>query len=335
MKLLDKKEDKLIAPIQQRREVYKPFSYEKYYKFYKQAVSTVWRPESVDMESDVKDFLIRSSQTEKDVIGGILKGFTILETHIGDYWSGRVVKMFPLFEIIAGAIANSFFEKIHEQGYSYLNDSLGITDYAAFLTDEVTRKKIEFFVEHESDLVSLAIFSGIGEGVSLYSSFSILLSLSRDSRYKGLAQIISWSILDEMAHSEMGCMLFQDLMNETGITLEELDLIYEGFDTGIQNEYDFIDHIFQGRSLDNITPEELKDYILIRANDRLQALGLTPKYTVEGKGYIVKEWFENEVKGQSSNDFFWQSLNGDNYTALLSQDFNNVDYASLSLNWKD
>jgi ribonucleoside-diphosphate reductase beta chain len=321
--------------IMQPRVAYKPFSYPQYFEYYKRAVSTVWRVETVDMNSDIKDYLIRSTEDEKEIIAGILRGFTILETHIGDYWSDRVCTMFPKHEIVAAARANAFFECIHAQAYAHLNDSLGLDDYEAFLTDPATRKKIEFFVDHPNDLISLAIFSGAGEGVSLFSSFTVLLSLSRDSRYKGLAQIISWSVRDENEHSEMGCELFRDLVKERGITTEEIEGIYSGFNTVLENEFDFINQIFEGRVLDNLRIEELKDYMYIRANNRLEALGLEAKYEVSGEGYNLREWFENECLGQSSNDFFWQSLSGDNYTSLLSQDFMNHNYSIVNTKWKD
>lgn len=319
----------------QPRAAYKPFSHPQYFEYYKRSVSTVWRVETVDMNSDIKDYLIRSTEDEKEIIAGILRGFTIFETHIGDYWSDRVCQMFPKHEIVAAARANAFFECIHAQAYAHLNDSLGLDDYEAFLTDPATRNKIEFFVDHPNDIISLAIFSGAGEGVSLFSSFAVLLSLSRDSRYKGLAQIISWSVRDENEHSEMGCELFRDLVKERGITDEEIETIYSGFDTVLKNEFAFIDQIFEGRTIDNLRVEELKDYMYIRANNRLEALGLEAKYNVSGEGYVVKEWFENETMGQTSNDFFWQSLSGDNYTSLLSQDFNNFDYSNVNTKFKD
>lgn len=133
----------------------------------------------------------------------------------------------------------------------------------------------------------------------------------------------------------MGCELFRDLVAERGITNEEIDLIYKGFDTVLENEFAFINQIFEGRSLDNLRIEELKDYMLIRANNRLNALGLDSKYSIAGDGYNLKEWFENECLGQTSNDFFWQSLSGDNYTSLLSQDFNNFNYSNVSTEFKD
>lgn len=323
------------CPIQTPRLAYKPFKYPKYFEFYSQTLSSVWRPETVDMESDIKDYMIRSSNDEKAIIRDILKGFTMMETLVADYWREVVCKMFPHYEIIAAATANSFFESIHQAAYAYLNDSLGLTDYEAFLEDKPTKDKLDFYVAHKNDLVSLAVFSGIGEGVSLFSAFAVLLSLSRNGRYKGLAQIISWSARDEYQHSEMGCMLFKDLVKEKGITEEEKIEIYKGFDVGLETEFNFIDSLFCNRILDGITKDELKDYMFIRANNRLEALGLEQKYIVSGAGEELRNWFSLETQGQSSNDFFWQSLDGGNYTALLTQNFEEFDYSKINLEWND
>lgn len=196
---------KLKAPIQTARLEYKPFRYPKYFEFYSQSLSSVWRAETVDMESDIKDYMLKSSGDEKAIIADILKGFTMMETLVGDYWRNKVCKMFPHYEIIAAATSNSFFESIHQAAYAYLNDSLGLTDYTAFLKDKPTKDKLDFYVEHENDLISLATFSGIGEGVSLFSAFAVLLSLSRNGRYKGLAQIISWSVNFLRSVNQVNC----------------------------------------------------------------------------------------------------------------------------------
>ena len=138
-----------------------------------------------------------------------------------------------------------------------------------------------------------------------------------------------------MTHSEMGCMLFRDLVKEIGITEEEKKLVYDGFDAGLETEFNFIDNLFNGRKLDNITKDELKDYMYVRANNRLEALGLEAKYKVSGVSDNLREWFSLETQGQSSNDFFWQSLDGGNYTALLSQNFEDFDYSKINVEWND
>lgn len=322
------------APIQTEREAYKPFHYPQFFDYFKKAVSTVWRVETVDMNSDIKDFLTNSTEDEKEIIQGLLRGFTILEAHIGNHWSNLCAR-FPHHEIAAACRAFAFFECIHAQAYAHLSDSLGLNEYDAFLGDHVTKEKIDYFVEHPNDLVSLAVFSGAGEGVSLFSSFAALLSLSRDGRFKGLAQIISWSAIDENSHSDMGCALFRQLAEEKGITSEEEELIFEGFDTVLKNEFAFINQIFKGRTLSYITADELKDYMRFRANERLDKLGFAPRYKVEGLANNVVEWFHTQVSGQSSNDFFYQSLDGGNYTSIISQNFENCDYSKVNLDWSD
>ncbi len=74
----------------------------------------------------------------------------------------------------------------------------------------------------------------------MFSSFSVLLSFNKDGRYKGLSQIISWSAIDEQIHSEAGCKLFRHLVEETGLTNEEEEAVYEGFRLVVANEVTFI-----------------------------------------------------------------------------------------------
>ena len=332
-----------LSPIQTKRQAYKTsqgFEYPKYFDYFKKVPVGVWDPMSVNMSSDLNDFN-NAPKDEQEIIAGILKNFTIIETHVGNYWTTQVTKMFPKHEIVAMCDAFGFQERIHAWGYNHLSESLGINDFDAFLSDPTVEAKINYFLKHKSDLVSLAVFSGGAEGVMLFSQFATLLSLSRDGRFKGLAQIISWSSLEEASHSQAGCDLFKDLVSEKGITTKEKDAVYEGIDTVMINEDNSDAQIFKivdnkpQRSLRFISPSEAKDYRRIRANDRLTYMGLEPQYEVNGEGYVVKEWFENEVFGVSSNDFFWQSVNGQTYTALPSQDFTGFDYSRARLTFKD
>lgn len=647
-----------LAPIQTKRAAYKTpqgFEYQKYFDYFKKVPVSIWDPMSVNMSSDIKDFANATKEVQ-DIIAGILKGFTIVETHVGNYWTTEVTKMFPKHEIVAMCDGFGFMERIHAWGYNHLSESLNLNDFDAFLSDPTVEKKINYFLKHKSDLVSLAVFSGGAEGVMLFGQFATLLSLSRDGKFKGLAQIISWSSLDEAClhgdteiltpsgwkkiseyqegeliaqfdptskgisfvkptkyiekqsfdmyelnlkqrfyqrvtpdhtivsykydeknktfalnkskasewakrqsyipvagylenrreinaldqfmialqadgyirkkpskrevlfsfkrerkisrfnqlaeqlkndygftynkyvekdgytkfsllvpdeylnyrskrfsevytldnipngfleevlhwdghnaggeaiyysskikenvefiqtvgslsgyyghinvqednrwtkpcvqyrinlkktdavrarysnvkkqtlenpldvycfkvptqaflirdnglisitgncHSQAGCDLFKDLVSERGITTKELDAVYEGIDTVLNNEINFNNQIFKvvngvaQRSLPFMTVKESNDYLRIRANDRLTYMGLEPQYEISGEGYYVKEWFENEVFGVSSNDFFWQSNNGQTYTALPSQDFAGFDYSRSRTTFKD
>ena len=235
-------------------------------------------------------------------------------------------------EIAAMARAFSFSEVIHAESYNLLSDTLGIDEFEAFLGDPVARQKIDYFLSERGDKVALAVFSGAGEGVSLFSSFAALLSLNLSGKYKGISQIISWSALDEQAHSDGGIALFKDLCKEEPLTEEETNEIFEGFQQVVQNEYAFIDKIFENRSLLNITAYDLKQYILYRANERLRSLGIDRSFLYDAEGANrIKDWFHPLMAGSTSTDFFAQQKDGSNYISKPTQDFKSVNLKNLHL----
>jgi len=307
------------------------FDYPQFYEYYENTVASVWRHQEVAMEGDLRDWQFNSTPDERAVIAGILKGFVSAELGIGCYWANEVCRIFPKPEIQAMARAFSFFETIHAAAYSYLNDVLGLNEYEEFINDPIACSKIETFFQRYSDKVSLAVFSGAGEGVSLFSSFAVLLSFNKDGRYKGLAQIISWSAIDEATHSEAGCALFRCLVEETGLSDTDRENIYEGFRLILEKEFAFIDHIFNS----SVDAEELKAYITNRANERLLTLGLEQIFHLSteelSKAKLLAAWFDPMIKGASSVDAFAQSKSGDNYIAKPTQDFMSVDLSCLDL----
>ena len=312
------------------------FDYPEFHETFLKTKLSVWSHEEVPMDADLRDWQYNSTPEEKELIAGILKGFVSTELGIGCYWADKVCSIFPKPEIQSMARAFSFFESIHASAYSYLNDVLGLEEYDAFINDEVARKKVEAFFDSYSDKVSLAVFSGAGEGVSLFSSFSVLLSFNRDGRYKGLSQIISWSAIDEQSHSDSGCDLFKYLVEETGLSEKEKEEIYEGFRLVIGNEDKFIDKYFSSNKFNSVGAKELKAYIRTRANDRLLKLGLDRIFELSFEETLlsksISDWFDPVVKGASSNDFFAQGKDGRNYTSKVLQDFSSVNINSLDLN---
>jgi len=159
-----------------------------------------------------------------------------------------------------------------------------------------------------------------------------LLSLNLTGRYKGIAQIISWSALDEQQHSDTGIKLFRKLVEEDPLTNEEAKGIMEGFDAVVANEFAFLDKIFEGRTLGTIRKEDVREYILYRANDRLARLGVQKVFKYdEASANRIKDWFHPLMAGATSTDFFAQSKDGGNYIAKPTQDFSGVNLKTLNL----
>jgi ribonucleoside-diphosphate reductase beta chain len=320
--------------ITEYREAYKlggSFEYPEYFERFQKAIASVWRPEEVSLGQDVSDWFL-ATEEEREIIGGILRGFTQLELHVECYWRDKVAKLFPKHEIVSMCSAFSTFEGIHAAAYNILSDTLGIDEFEAFLGDPTARNKIDFFVNHVDPVTSLGVFSGAAEGVSLFSSFAALLSFNLDGRFKGISQIISWSALDEQQHSDAGCSLFRELDREGRVNESHKNQIVEGFKAVLTNEDAFLDKIFRNSELPFLNREDLWNYIRYRANDRLETLGIEYQFDYNrSKADQIRNWFEPVLKGQVSNDFFAHSKEGSMYVSKPAQDFNKVNYFTLDL----
>jgi len=299
--------------ITDKRLFYKPFEYAQAHDYLKSQQRVHWLPEEVALSSDVNDFKLKLTESEKNLIGNILKSFAQTETHVEDYWSSNVSKWFPKPEIQSMAVTFGSFESIHAEAYSLLNESLGLDDFSAFLDDEEARNKIERLQGTPSGTISeiaqsLAIFSAFTEGVNLFSSFAVLMSFQMRNLMKGMGQIVAWSVRDESLHSTAGCWLFNQLLAERPElnTIELGEKIKEACHLSVDLEFAFIDKVFEMGNLDNLNKEQLKNFIKARANEKMVELNYKPVYEVDNKLLDEIAWFGQITSGVEQQDFFAQ-----------------------------
>jgi len=294
------------------RPTYAPFEYEQAYKYWELQQQSHWLHSEIAMASDINDWKMNLTDSERNVIGNTLKGFTQSEIFIGEYWSQMVSKWFKKPEIQMMAASFSSMESIHAVAYAYLNQSLGLEDFSAFLHEPTAKAKIDRLIStkgksKEEIAKSLAIFSGFNEGVNLFSSFAVLLNFSRFNKMKGLGQIIAFSIKDESLHSEAGCWLFRTLISEfPEIWTDELKkTVYQAARDTIDLEDAFIDKSFELGPIEGLDPKDLKAFIRHRANTKLEDLSLKKNYkNIDKEALKRMEWFDILSSGVSHSDFF-------------------------------
>ena len=238
--------------ITEPRIFYKPFEYQDAFDFYKNQHRAHWLADEVPLASDLNDWKLKLNESEKNLIGNILKSFAQTEVHVNDYWSTKVSLWFPKPEIQAMARVFADFESIHAEAYARLNEELGLDDFKAFMEDEVSKAKIDRLIEVpgntiEEQALSLAIFSAFTEGVNLFSSFAVLMSFQLRNLMKGTGQIVEWSVRDESLHSKAGCWLFRTLLKEQPHldTPELRNKVIEACHLSVQLEFDFIEKAFE------------------------------------------------------------------------------------------
>lgn len=294
------------------RVVYKPFEYPKAYDFWEKQQQAHWLHHEVQMSGDVSDWKGKLADAEKNVIGNVLKGFTQSEVFIEDYWSNKVANWFKKPEIQMMANTFAAFETIHISGYAYLNDTLGLDEYDAFLHEPNTKAKIDRLMQpagktKKEIAKSLAIFSAFNEGVNLFSSFAILMSFSRRNLLKGMGQIVAWSIRDESLHSDAGCWLFNEMIEEfPNLWTDDFKKdLYDAARMTVKLEDNFIDKCFELGDIDGISVSELKNYIRFRTNAKLQQIGLKTNWkNIDSKLLEKMDWFNVLASGEELQDFF-------------------------------
>jgi ribonucleoside-diphosphate reductase beta chain len=294
------------------RPTYAPFEYPRAYSFWELQQQSHWLHSEIQMSGDINDWKLILNDGERAVIGHILKGFTQSEVFIQEYWSQNVSKWFKKPEIQMMAATFGAFESIHAVAYAYLNQSLGLEDFSAFLHEPTAKAKIDRLIStkgktKEEIALSLAVFSAFNEGVNLFSSFAVLLNFSRFNKMKGLGQIIAFSIKDESLHSEAGCWLFNQMIQEyPQLWTDELKKkLYDAARTTVELEDAFIDKAFSVGQIEGLDSKDLKAFIRHRTNTKLQDLGLKSNWKNVDKGLLDKmQWFDVLSAGTSHADFF-------------------------------
>jgi ribonucleoside-diphosphate reductase beta chain len=301
-----------MSKLTEPRHFYKPFEYPQAFEYYKNQHRAHWLADEVPLASDLNDWRLNLNESEKNLIGNILKSFAQTEVHVNDYWSSKISQWFPKPEVVAMASSFGAFEAIHAEAYARLNDELGLDNFQAFMEDEASRNKIERLLETPSETLeekalALAIFSAFTEGVNLFSSFAILMSFQLRNMLKGTGQIVEWSVRDESLHSTAGCWLFRTLMQESPEldTVEMRNNVIEACNLSVKLEFDFIDKAFEMGEIEGLNKEQLKNFIKARANDKMKELGYNPVYNDIDPSLLKQmEWFGHLTSGKTHQDFF-------------------------------
>ena len=297
-----------------KRIPYKPFEYPEYYNdgWLKQA-QAFWLHTEIPMQGDVKDWKEKLTVKEKNLVGNILLGFAQTECAVSDYWTQKVVNWFPKHEIQQMAMMFGSQETIHAVAYSYLNETLGLEDFEAFLHEPATAERFENLVTYDgTDPVgigkSLAIFSAFAEGVSLYSAFAVLYSFQLRNLLKGIGQQMKWSVRDESLHSKMGCQLFRHMCKENPNLLEDCrNDVITAAKTMLESEEKYIDKMFELGDIENLRAYDLKQFIRKRLNEKLQELGyfdLGEYFAFDENASENLDWFYHLTGGHTHTDFF-------------------------------
>ncbi len=288
---------------------YKPFRYPWAYEFWQRQQQVHWMPEEVPLGEDCKDWAVKLSDKERNLLTQIFRFFTQSDVEVGANYMENYMPLFKPVEVRMMLAAFSNIETVHIAAYALLLETIGMPDseFSAFMEYEQMAAKHDYLgqfgVETEADiLTSMAVFGGFTEGLQLFASFAMLMNFPRFNKMKGMGQIVSWSIRDESLHCEGMIKLFHTYAQETGALSKAVSENIMGCcETVVQLEDKFIDLAFEAGEVEGMTPDDIKQYIRYIADWRLGQLKLKPIFGIEQHPL---PWLTEITNGVEHANFF-------------------------------
>lgn len=291
-------------------QIFKPMKYTWAYEAWLKQNQLHWLPEEIPLAEDVKDFNIGISPQERNLITQIFRFFTQSDVLIGGAYVDSYLKVFKPNDIRMMLMTFANMETIHAVSYAHLMDTIGLPEieYQAFLKYKEMKDKSDYLknfnMDSKRDIAkSLAVFSAFFEGLQLFASFAILLNFSRFNKFKGMAQIITYSIRDETLHVQSMIKLFRTFISENPEIWDDSlkGEIYQIAKDMVEHENLFIDLAFEQGGIQGLTSDEMKEYIKYVADRRLLQLGLKPNFGVKDNPL---SWIDVILNAPEHSNFF-------------------------------
>lgn len=298
--------------ITEDRDHFKPFNYPWAYDAWLKHEQSHWLMTEVPMLEDVKDWKKKLTEQEKDFLTNIFRFFTQGDIDVAGGYVKNYLPYFAQPEVRMMLLGFAAREALHVAAYSHLIETLGMPEstYSDFLQYEEMREKHEYIMglsskngTPESTAAHIAAFSAFTEGMQLFSSFIMLLNFPRHGKMKGMGQIVTWSIVDETQHCEGMIKLFRTYVEEhREIWTDDLkSVIYKIAEKMVELEDKFIDLAFEMGPMEDLTKEDVKEYIRYIADRRLIAMGM--------KGIFKRKvnplpWVEEMINAPTHTNFF-------------------------------
>jgi ribonucleoside-diphosphate reductase beta chain len=313
-----------------KRTNYKPHNYPFAFQYYKTQSKLHWLPEEVPMQNDVDDWNHKLSKEEKNLLTQIFRFFTLADVDVAKGYSQFYLPKLSGQPEVA-MMLNTFaaMEAVHVDAYDLLIETVGIpeAEHLVFSKYKEMTDKHDFMTSMNTDTVqgllkTIAVYSGFGEGMQLFSSFAMLLNFSRFGKMRGMGQIVTWSIRDETIHCEGMLEIFRTLVKENkGVWTDDFKKeIYDAARTMVALEDAFIELAFELGGVEGLNKDSVKQYIRYIADRRLLQMGLKTEFKVKENPLL---WLEEMLNSQEHANFFETRVTEYQKSAIIG-DWNTV-----------
>lgn len=275
-----------------------------------------WTDKEFSFHSDVQDFKVTLTEQEKEIIVRALATIGQLEISVKKFWAKIGDNLpHPSINDMGYVMANT--EVIHGSAYERLLEALGIDDaFENILELDIIKGRVNYLRKHlhkfhadnkKQFIYSLILFTLFVENIALFSQF---YTISWFGRFKNLLKDtnkqVEYTSREENLHAMIGMKIINVIRKEHPELFDEelREKIEHESKDAIKYECQIIEWIVNGYGHDSLNSDLLKEFIKNRMNDSLKEIGYKPVFEVNSDMIKKTRWFEEQVLGNNSTDFF-------------------------------
>lgn len=275
-----------------------------------------WTDKEFNFSSDVQDFRVNLTEQEKQIVTRALSTIGQLEISVKKFWAKLGDNLpHPSINDMGYVMAN--VEVIHGDAYERLLEVLGL-DHAFddILQLDIIKGRVNYLRKHlhkfhdnnkKQFVYSLILFTLFVENIALFSQF---YTIGFFGRYKNMLKDtnkqVNYTSREEQLHFMAGSKIINTIREEHPELFDDelkAKIEHEARDA-VKYECQIIEWIVNGYGHEKLNSNLLKEFIKNRMNESLKGIGYDPIFEVD-KDIIQKTlWFDEEVLGNNSSDFF-------------------------------
>ena len=299
-----------------KRVAFKPFEYPEIIE-YKNAINhSFWLVSEWNFLSDIHDFNVKLSETEKHIIKNAMLAISQIEISVKRFWT-RLGDRFPKAEFEQVGVTFGESEVRHSDAYSHLLEVLGLNnEFNLLLENPHIQGRVDYLTKYlkgasdnsdENYTLTLTLFSIFIENVSLFSQFLIIKSFNKNLNVlKDIDNVVQATQKEEVIHALFGVYVIKQVQKEFPNWFNEdfYNKLYRACKKAYEAECNIIDWIFEKGELSFLSKDVVKEFVKDRFNTSIEMIGGKPVFEVDKEKLVQVKWFNDEIHAEVNTDFF-------------------------------
>jgi ribonucleoside-diphosphate reductase beta chain len=323
----------------EKTETYRPFKYPWAMEAtQEQSIDLYWDVHQLEFSDDIRQFHADGgldttnvpAKFTKNLLNKTLAIFTQMDVAAGALYC----KLLP--HVGNNEIRNMWMsfaskESVHQRSYALGVEVLDMPEstWGEFMEYKEMSEKIDIMVDLDGLDLSKPLDFGkalalllLCEGVALFGAFAAMLNLKRFGLMMGLNQVNEYSLKDENEHVKNNMRVLSEVRLELSPDENlELDSFINKLIVKMRNaEHRYIELIFDMGPVEDMTEQDMKDYIDYLCDLRLSQLRLGKIFNTSNNPLV---WMDYVLGGKQHTNFFEARVGEYSHSGLIG----GVDYS--------